>query len=52
MVLGFDFDRLRSGPFEGLSNRKAPGFAGGYLLTDLLLKPLTHSLIYASTHSP
>jgi hypothetical protein len=30
MVLGFDFDRLRSGPFEGPAIVK-PGFAGGYL---------------------
>jgi hypothetical protein len=29
---GFDYNGLRLGPFGGGSDRKAPAFAGGYLL--------------------
>jgi len=32
MVLGFDFDRLRSGPFEGPAIVKPPALPRGYLL--------------------
>jgi hypothetical protein len=35
MRLVFDFDRLRSGPFEGPATGKASGSAGGYLLLAL-----------------
>jgi hypothetical protein len=36
MLLGFDFDRLRSGPFEGPAIVKPPALPGGYLLVYLV----------------
>jgi hypothetical protein len=41
MVLGFDFDRLRSGPFEGPAIVKPPALPGDtYLIADCGLKNL------------
>jgi hypothetical protein len=48
MVLGFDFDRLRSGPFEGPAIVKPPALPGDTYFDFLTIErniPLRHTVL-------
>jgi hypothetical protein len=47
MVLGFDFDRLRSGPFEGPAIVKPPALPGDTYSRNLILKANTVTNTYS-----
>ncbi len=51
MVLGFDLDRLRSGPFEGPAIVKPPALPGDTYLSSLLV-PLRKGEFIKRGHPP